>query len=396
MKIALVHVKFTYASKLSYLDDWLDAFISRPELEVDLINIATEDSVLVRQIQDKIEKVPYIIVHHSVFGDSLQYIQRYVQAFKYRRGKMLCFVGNEVNLPILGMKPKLTLLKQIKPQIIATQLLQAAGEWLYADCTSTVLSIPHALNPKVFSAKKTYEKRLVDVGTRSHRYSPHLGDDERNRLLEYFANTVPNKFHLRCNVDTSTRFNREGWAAFLNQCKATIATEVGSFYLQKDDALVDEINYFFLKNSKKPILEERSFLRAMARGLLPKFIKNKIKQYLIIPEDLEKNADFKVIYHQIIKKHLPCPEYSKTISSRHFDAIGTKTLQILTPGRYADILKPYEHYFPLTKNFSNIEEIIDSLKDKAIYTRVTEAAYEHVISNHTYQHRIDQVIEALG
>ncbi|MBT8506276.1 hypothetical protein B1F79_00660 [Coxiella-like endosymbiont of Rhipicephalus sanguineus] len=158
MKIALVHVKFTYASKLSYLDDWLDAFISRPELEVDLINVATEDSVLVRQIQDKIEKVPYIIIHHSVFGDSLQYIQRYVQAFKYRRGKMLCFVGNEVNLPILGMKPKLTLLKQIKPQIIATQLLQAAGEWLYADCTSTVLSIPHALNPKFFPLKKLMRK----------------------------------------------------------------------------------------------------------------------------------------------------------------------------------------------------------------------------------------------
>ena len=396
MKITLVYVNFSYASELSYLDDWLDAFILCPGLEVDLVNIATEDKILVRQIQDKIEKAPYIVVHHSVLGDSLQYIQQYVQAFKYRLGKMLCFVGNEVNIPILGMKPKLILLRQIKPQIIATQLLQGAGEWLYTDCASVVLSIPHALNPKVFSSRKTYEKRLVDVGTRSHRYSPHVGDDERNRLLEYFTDIVSNKFNLQCDVDTSTRFNREGWATFLNQCKATIATEAGSFYLQRDDALVTEINRFLRKNSKKLILERKSLLRAIARVFFLKFIKNKIKEYFITPDDLDKNADFKIIYDQIIKKYQPCLEYSKTISSRHFDAIGSKTLQILTPGRYADILKPYEHYLPLSKDFSNIEEIIASVKDKEMYTRITEAAYEHVISSHTYQHRVDQVIEALG
>ncbi|MBT8506740.1 hypothetical protein B1F79_04690 [Coxiella-like endosymbiont of Rhipicephalus sanguineus] len=45
------------------------------------------------------------------------------------------------------------------------------------------------------------------------------------------------------------------------------------------------------------------------------------------------------------------------ISPRHFEAVATKTLQILYEGEYSNILKPWVHYVPLKKDYSNFDEV---------------------------------------
>ena len=83
----------------------------------------------------------------------------------------------------------------------------------------------------------------------------------------------------------------------------------------------------------------------------------------------------------------------KAISSRHFEPIGTKTCQILIEGNYNGILKPDEHYICVKKDLSNIGDAIEKFKDTSYRNKIVKQAYEHVLENHTYEHRVRKLIE---
>ncbi len=46
-------------------------------------------------------------------GDTLEYINPLINALKNQKGKMVLFVGNEVNLPNISMAPKLKIFKRL-------------------------------------------------------------------------------------------------------------------------------------------------------------------------------------------------------------------------------------------------------------------------------------------
>src|SRR3989304_627229 len=118
-----------YTDKLSYYDDWRDAFTSSPEFECTAVNAFTNKhrSILKRTIGN----YDLIVLLHSVVGDSLRYIKPYKDILQGRRGKLLTFVGNEVNIPGLPMKEKIAFIQDIQADFIGTQLPLEAGQWLY-------------------------------------------------------------------------------------------------------------------------------------------------------------------------------------------------------------------------------------------------------------------------
>jgi len=75
------------------------------------------------------------------------------------------------------------------------------------------------------------------------------------------------------------------------------------------------------------------------------------------------------------------------ISPRHFEAAATKTVQILFEGDYSEIFKPYKHYIPLKKDFSNINEVLSLLSDKQFRIDVTNRAYNEIIMNNVYRYQ---------
>ncbi len=91
-----------------------------------------------------------------------------------------------------------------------------------------------------------------------------------------------------------------------------------------------------------------------------------------------------------------CPAYSKCISSRHFDAAGTGTCQILVRGRYNDILTADEHYIALDPDLGNAEEATARFRDPVERRRIADAAYALVRDRHTYRHRITALHNMLG
>lgn len=77
----------------------------------------------------------------------------------------------------------------------------------------------------------------------------------------------------------------------------------------------------------------------------------------------------------------------KVISPRVFEAIGCGTALVLFEGHYSGILRPHEHYVPLKKDFSNIGEVVATIRDHAALERMTARAFDDIIGSGRYSYR---------
>jgi hypothetical protein len=66
------------------------------------------------------------------------------------------------------------------------------------------------------------------------------------------------------------------------------------------------------------------------------------------------------------------------ISPRHLEAVITKTAQVLVEGRYGGVLEPDRHYIPLRRDFSNLDEALERLRDVEAAEAMAERAYRDV------------------
>lgn len=390
-----------YSSTASYYDDWYDAFLNDSFFSINECDICNcSKSYLAQQINSS----ELLILLHSTNADNLEYLKNIMNLLNERNGILLTFVGNEVNISGTSMQERISILKQLEPNYIFTQLLEETGKWLYQECTrSTVLSVPHALNVKSFFPKKSITSRPIDIGVRSYRYDIHLGDQERNIFLDSI-NQYAMQNTLNCDIsfDPNKRFTRSQWGNFLNECKSTIATEAGTYYLQKDDAMIKEIQEFLTLKRQKDgglIIHKTSSVYSFYH-LFPKRFKDIIKyiyyQYseklnIKFEHLLSDDQMFTEVYQSIIINYEKCPFYSKAISSRHFDAIGTKTALIMLEGRYNDILIPNEHYIEIKKNHSNAAIQLEKLKDISYLENMTSKTLEYVLDSHQHSHRIELI-----
>ena len=86
------------------------------------------------------------------------------------------------------------------------------------------------------------------------------------------------------------------------------------------------------------------------------------------------------------------------ISPRHLEAVIAKTCQILVEGSYSGILKPHTHYIPLRRDFSNMAEVLEIIKDSSVLEEIAERAYSDIYSSKKYSYRAfaSQVEQAMN
>lgn len=66
------------------------------------------------------------------------------------------------------------------------------------------------------------------------------------------------------------------------------------------------------------------------------------------------------------------------ISPRHLEAVVTKTCQVLVEGEYSGVLVPGRHYLPLRRDLSNLDDVLEKLRDRQLLRETAERAYEDV------------------
>ena len=385
-----------YNTRASYYDDWLDAFRIAPHFETSELNICQRNAAAL--LRRQIHEVDLVVLLHSVNADHVFYLEPLTSILADRRCALVSFVGNEVNLPGAPISEKRRVLRAIRPNLIATQLLLDAGQYLWGDI-APVLAMPHALNFSAFAIRTAPEARKLDVGIRSFRYSAVLGDRDRNLVLDWVSGW--GAIHGLTVEVSSSRLERKSWADYLNNCRATVGTEAGSWYLQHDDSLVRQVLEHYGGETGRLAFSSRNItLRKIAHRLPWKL--REVLQSLVSggPINYEATALANISEREVIEKFFSkaprAPTYGKCISSRHFDAIGTGTVQILQTGRYNDILEPGRHYLELARDFSNADELARQFLDRGERQRIAETAWEHVMANHTYAHRIAVLASRVG
>jgi hypothetical protein len=336
-------------ARLSYVGDWRDAFLGSPNLAIEVCNI--NNLIHFGRCLLRLRQYELIIVSHAAAGDDMTVLTRAAGWFDRRRAPMVMFIGNEYDL----LDEKIGFIRDVGCEFVCSQLPAAAAGYLYRECSaSRVVEMPHALNSDKYFPIPT-ACREADIGFVGDIYWPFIGDRERTELIEWFEHYGAQR-GLRCDIRRE-RMQREAWCAFLNGCKATIGAESGTYYLNERCRLLEQARAYNLFERRDASFDE----------VFDRFYRNAAREVS-----------------------------GKSVSSRHFEPIGTKTCQILLEGHYNGILEADRHYIPIRRDLSDIDEAIERFRDVSFRTKIVEDAYEYVMSQHTYAHRVEQLIGVVG
>lgn len=333
---------------LSYVLDWRDAFCQAPELDVEVCNI--NNLLHYGRCLWRIRRYDLIVVSPAAAGDDMTVLLKTARWLARRRGKLAIVIGNEYEL----MDEKIAFVREVGADAVCSQLSLAAARYLYAECEpSQLISLTPALNPRFYSPSPQ-TPRTIDIGFIGDIYWPFIGDNERTNFIRFFEARGAS-FGLHCDVRTY-RIPRPEWARFLQSCHGIIGAESGTYYLNDRCRLLTAARAYNLNENRQATFEE----------VFARFYQDQ-----------------------------PRVVSGKAISSRHFEPIGTKTCQILLEGEYSGILKADEHYISVKKDLSNIDEAVRQFKDAAYRQAMVERAYDYVMAEHTYAHRVQTLLKAL-
>jgi hypothetical protein len=192
--------------------------------------------------------------------------------------------------------------------------------------------------------------RTLDVGYRSRRVPFWLGrlGQEKTQIAEGVAARA-DEHGLRCDVSVreEDRIYGEAWIRFLGSCRATLGAESGSSVVDFDGTLEARTNEYL---ARRP---EASF--------------EEVERELLAP------YDGKVVIN--------------TASPRLFEAAALRTALVLFPGGYSGVVEPWTHYIPLEKDFSNMGEVAERLRDAQLVEELVDGTYRDLIESGRYSLR---------
>jgi hypothetical protein len=154
-------------------------------------------------------------------------------------------------------------------------------------------------------------------------------------------------------VDLAKRVYGSQWYQFIGSARATLGTESGSNIFDFDGSIAEKISNLTKKNP---------------------------------------DVSFDEIWEQVLAPHEEKINM-RQVSPKIFEAIKLKTALILFEGNYSGVVKANDHYIPLNKDFSNVDEVLNKLNDDVLIGEMTERAYQDIIASGLYSYR--QFIENL-
>ena len=95
-------------------------------------------------------------------------------------------------------------------------------------------------------------------------------------------------------------------------------------------------------------------------------------------------------------QHYRDPVPIRIISGRNVEAAATRTVQLLFEGAYDGYFQPDQHYIPLKKDLSNVDEALEKFRDEAYCRHVTAQACELAMAEFRYDRLIDVFADTLA
>jgi hypothetical protein len=209
-------------------------------------------------------------------------------------------------------------------------------------------------------ALKYGSKRDIDIGYRAYRAEAWLGRHGilKTYIADKFLSESP-KYGLKVDLSTN-QFDKilgDDWFDFLLKCKYTLGVEGGSSILDTYGTIRQKTEDYSRNHPDASFDEIESACFPGADGSINLF----------------------------------------AISPRHLEACATKTCQVLIEGEYNGILNPGIHYLELKRDFRNIFDIIQIIKNDSERETLTERAYCDIIlsGKYSYQHFVNFVLSTI-
>ena len=389
MEIAIIEARYPY--KMSYLDEWLEAWKMHADY-TEVFNVLKDSEV--KNLKKSISKFDLIVVLHSVTADSNKWLSDLYEALSKRICPMVLFVGNEYSNPWLSVELRLQNMARLSPDIIATQLPQRSGDFLYAGLGAKVIETPHAL-PLKPPIEIQQPKRELDLGFRGFEYPWFLLDSDRNKILKDVSELYSSK-NLSIDVSTTERLDKDDWYSFLKSCKTTVASEGGSNYIFRTDEIwVEALRFLDSLSSRKLLAND--FPGAKILRSLPVSIKSNLRSIgkFIGKEQGATSVLPPAVLEEVLTR-INVENYQfisgKALTSRHLDAIFCGTWQILTPGSYNGVLKAGTHYSEWDE--ANSKSVLEEVEE-AVHSDKSSRTYEDLIQENSYQSRINKILDRL-
>ena len=189
--------------------------------------------------------------------------------------------------------------------------------------------------------------RPIDVGYRGRRIPYWLGRLAYEKLAigDGFVERAP-AYGLRVDISSKERdrIYAEPWNRFLSSCRATLGTESGASIADFDGSVEQAVKEYLARHA------DASF--------------EEVEEAVLAP--YEGNV---VI---------------NTVSPRVFEAAALRTAMVLFPGEYSGTVEPWTHYLPLEKDFSNMGEVAERLRDTAGVEAMVERAHADLVASGRY------------
>jgi hypothetical protein len=185
-------------------------------------------------------------------------------------------------------------------------------------------------------------EKSIDIGYRARNLPAWLGRHGymKSQVAGIFDNAAK-KYELKTDISIRPEdtFLGLAWYRFLISCKYMIGVEGGATVHDKYGKIWD-LGTEFMKNNPNASFEE------IEAACFP---------------DLDGKL-------QLI-----------AISPRHLESCATRTCQVLMESTYNGILKPNVHYIPVKNDFSNLDEVLQMIKDDKLREKITNQAYNDIV-----------------
>lgn len=191
---------------------------------------------------------------------------------------------------------------------------------------------------------------------------------ERPKDLAYRATNLPYWFgsHGQLKSVLAERFLPEASRAGL----------ISDISTKPEDVIVGESWFDFLASARAVLGCESGSSALDRRGEIRESVQDILRQ--------EPDAGF-----NHVSSRLPSgwDDYQFfALSPRHFEASLTRTCQVLVRGEYEGVLVPHRHYIPVDRDFSNLLDVVEQLKDVSLLSKIAAASFEEVALNPAYHY----------
>ncbi|MBM4442462.1 MAG: glycosyltransferase family 1 protein [Candidatus Rokubacteria bacterium] len=338
----------------SYYTDWLDALMSHPGVAARVVDTSSSTALVYGLARARRRAWDVIVYPYGFFYETSTSRQRAILTLLGElRGTKVFFLENEYRF----LREKLAYASLLGADYITSQLPKDNADLAYGALfpPSRIISLAHGLAVSGGADEDAASARTVDLGFRGTAYPYYIGHRDRELITGYFAERAA-ALGLTTDIRLDERLDRTAWRAFLRRCRGILGHDAGTEYLELNDVVRDRIGRY---QAEHP------------------------------------GATFEEV-QRLFFKDFRNPVNARCISSRHFDAIGTRTCQLMFPGRYNDILKADVHYIAVERDFSNVRDAVARFRDEAYRRRMVEDTYSYVRDAHTLRHRVAELLRGIG